>query len=225
MRASSAAVGVLQREVEVGHDRRRARASSTRAGRAPRSGRGRGAGRGARPSPGRAVSSRRSSGASEPGSPTSRPYQARSCATSTISATPPSTSWRASASIDSGVRERCLPRNDGIAQNAHARSQPSATFTYAHGTLGVARGSSRRSRTPVGLRRGASERHRRAERPLAREAHDGVDLGQRGCELVAVALGHAAGDHEARTRPGGRRRGRGRCRSTPGGPPRRTHRC
>ena len=75
------------------------------------------------------ASSRRSNGASEPGSPMSRPYHARSCATSTISATPASTSARASASIDSIVRERCVPRNDGIAQNAHARSQPSATFT------------------------------------------------------------------------------------------------
>ena len=32
-------------------------------------------------------------------------------------------------------RERCLPRKDGIAQNPHLRSQPSATFTYAQGAL------------------------------------------------------------------------------------------
>ena len=68
---------------------------------------------------------------------------------------------RTSASIDSSVRDRCLPRNDGIAQNAHARSQPSATFTYAHGAVGAGRGSSSRSRTPTGLRRGAAARRRR----------------------------------------------------------------
>ena len=45
-----------------------------------------------------------------------------------------------------------VPRNDGMAQNAHARSQPSAIFTYAHGADGAGRGSSKRSRTPVGLR-------------------------------------------------------------------------
>ena len=67
---------------------------------------------------------------------------------------PPSTSARTSVSIDSIVRDRCLPRNDGMAQNAHARSQPSATFTYAHGAVGAGRGSSSRSRTPTGLRRG-----------------------------------------------------------------------
>ncbi len=82
----------------------------------------------------------------------SRPYQARSWATSTISATPPSTRSRTSVSIDSIVRDRCLPRNEGIAQKAHARSQPSATFTYAHGVDETGRGSSSRSRTPVGLR-------------------------------------------------------------------------
>ncbi len=49
-------------------------------------------------------------------------------------------------------RERCLPRNDGIAQKAQARSQPSATFTYAHGVVGAGRGSSSRSRTPDGFR-------------------------------------------------------------------------
>ena len=151
MRAQQSGRRVLQREVEVGNDRLAARASSRRAGPSPRTGRGR-AGARARGRAARSGSRRRSSGASEPGSPTSRPYHARSCATSTISAAPCSTSARTSASIDSGVRERCLPRNDGMAQNAHARSQPSATFTYAQGALGAGRGSSSRSRTPAGLR-------------------------------------------------------------------------
>ena len=99
---------------------------------------------------------------------------------------------RASASIDSGVRDRCLPRNDGIAQNAHARSQPSAIFTYAHGAVGAGRGSSSRSRTPVGLR----FEHDVGERAFAGEPDDRVGLGQRGGQLLAVPLGHAAGDDE-----------------------------
>ena len=32
--------------------------------------------------------------------------------------------------------------------------------------------------------------------PFAREAHDRIGFGERRCELVAVPLGHAAGDHE-----------------------------
>ena len=146
------------------------------------------------------ASSRRSSGASEPGSPTSRPYHARSCATSTISATPRSTRPRASASIDSGVRDRCLPRNDGIAQNAHARSQPSATFTYAHGAR--RRGPRQLEQVAhAGRACGRGSDRRSASDALAREADDRVGLGQRGRELVAVALGHAAGDHELRAGP------------------------
>ena len=31
--------------------------------------------------------------------------------------------------IDSCERDRCRPRNEGMAQNPHFRSQPSATFT------------------------------------------------------------------------------------------------
>ena len=88
--ASCVAAAERRRAATRGRSRARpsaARAWWTRAGRGPRSGRGRGDGRGARPS-GASVSSRRSSGASDPGSPTSRPYQARSCATSTSSATP-----------------------------------------------------------------------------------------------------------------------------------------
>ncbi len=73
-----------------------------------------------------------------------------SWATRMSSRTPPSTRPRASVSIDSGVRDRCLPRKLGIAQKAQARSQPSATLRYAHGARGAGRGSSRRSRTPVG---------------------------------------------------------------------------
>ena len=35
--------------------------------------------------------------------------------------------------IDAIDRLRCGPRNDGMAQNPHVRSQPSAILTYAHG--------------------------------------------------------------------------------------------
>ena len=42
-------------------------------------------------------------------------------------------------------RETCGPRNDGMAQNPQALSQPSATFTYAHGRS--ARGRGRLSRS------------------------------------------------------------------------------
>ena len=52
------------------------------------------------------------------------------------------------------------------------------------------------------------------------EAGDRVDLGQRVGQLVAVALGHAAGDDQAGAARGAARRGRGSCRSTPGGRPR-----
>ena len=81
-----------------------------------------------------------------------------------------------------------------MAQNAHARSQPSAIFTYAHGADGAGRGSSKRSRTPVGFFFSTTL----DERALAREPDDGIGFGQRGGQLVAVALGHAAGQHELR---------------------------
>ena len=85
-----------------------------------------------------------------------------------------------------------MPRNDGIAQNAHARSQPSAIFTYAHGAVGA---GPRQLEQVAHAGRLALE-HDLGERALAREPDDGVGLGQRGRELVAVALGHAAGDDE-----------------------------
>jgi hypothetical protein len=74
-----------------------------------------------------------------PGRERSRPYDARSCATSTISRTggaaapdgvvPPANSDSTSDMISSAWRERCLPRKDGMAQNPQMRSHPSATFT------------------------------------------------------------------------------------------------
>ena len=82
---------VLEREVEVRHDGRRARASSTSSGSLTSLGYRYSSRTRARPV-GASRSRRRSSGASAPGSPMSRPYQARSWATRTISATPPSTS-------------------------------------------------------------------------------------------------------------------------------------
>ena len=46
-----------------------------------------------------------------------------------IAVAPGAPSASTSASTSSGERERCLPRNDGMAQKPQMRSQPSATFT------------------------------------------------------------------------------------------------
>jgi len=43
-------------------------------------------------------------------------------------------------------RDRCLPRNEGMAQKPQLRSQPSATFTYDHGALAAGRGRLSRSK-------------------------------------------------------------------------------
>ena len=92
-------------------------------------------------------------------------------------------------------RERWSPRNVGIAQKPHRRSQPSATLTYAHGAVAAGRGSAeqverRRDRAEPEL-----DGHDRGDRRLA-EARDEVDLGERDLELLAVALGHAARDDD-----------------------------
>ena len=50
-----------------------------------------------------------------------------------------------SVRIEATSRLRCGPRNDGIAQNPHVRSQPSAIFTYAHGDELFGRGRFKRS--------------------------------------------------------------------------------
>ena len=195
-----------------------ARASSRRAGPSPPTDRGRGAGRVRGP---RArVRSRDDAEAARARPPRRCRGRTTRCPARRARARPrhPRTRSRASSTIDSGVRDRCLPRNDGIAQNAHARSQPSATLRYAHGADDAARGSSRRSRTPVGCGAGARAAdlgtHELADRARPVEADHGIDLGERGSQLVAVALGHAAGDHDPGARPAGRRRGPGRCRST-----------
>ena len=76
-----------------------------------------------------------------------------------------------------------------MAQKPQLRSQPSAIFTYAHGTL--ARGRGRLRRSSVGtVARLAAEGHRHTE-----AAHR-VDLGERVGQLPAVPLGHAAGNDE-----------------------------
>ena len=75
---------VLQRQVEVRHDGRQLEHRRHRAGRAPRTDRGRAAGCASvrRPRAGRGGAA---AATIAPGSPVSRPYHARSCATSTIS--------------------------------------------------------------------------------------------------------------------------------------------
>ena len=155
----------------------------------------------ARDRPARAPRSR-SNGASDPGSPASRPYHARSWATSTIS------------------RRRCRPGRAPL-----RRSTPADATVAYHGTTGSRRtrtrdrsprrssrrptaprarrgGSSSRSRTPVGApgsARGPLPTHhpgRRGDRRLPRETHDGVELGQRLGQLGARPFGEAAGGHE-----------------------------
>ena len=181
----------------------------------------------ARPSAASA-SRRRSNGASAPGSSMSRPYQARSWATSTISATPPSTSERASASIDSIVARALLAAErrdraeraravaalgDLHVRPRHARRRPRQLQQVSHAASAV---RPRRRRLPPGH----TEEDGLGDRALAAEPDHGVDLGQRRGELVAVALGHAPRHHELGARVGGPRPARGSCRSTPGGPPR-----
>ena len=51
--------------------------------------------------------------------------------TSSSSRTPSAASQPASASSSGGRRETNAPRNDGIAQNEHLRSQPDAIFSGA----------------------------------------------------------------------------------------------
>ena len=62
----------------------------------------------------------------------------------TISRTPWSANHRASPRISAGGRDTNAPRNDGIAQNEHRRSQPDASFSGATGP------SSRRWRKTLG---------------------------------------------------------------------------
>ena len=66
----------------------------------------------------------------------------------------------------------------------------------------------------------AAAQHDVDERALVREADDRVGLGQRGRELVAVALGHAAGDDQPGAGLARVGRARARRRSTPGARPR-----
>ena len=89
-----------------------------------------------------------------------------------------------------------------MAQNPHVRSQPSAIFTYAHG---AGPGAGQVEQVELGhggrllLAGVAAERSDRTYRHA--EAADSVHLGQRRGQLAAVALGHAAGDDEARPVP------------------------
>ena len=82
-----------------------------------------------------------------------------------------------------------------MAQNPQLRSHPSAILTYAHGLADFGRG--RFSRSSIGI--GASLTGQRLAAEVDRHAEPGhlVDLGQRGGQFVAVALGHAAGDDES----------------------------
>ena len=111
--------------------RPRASRPSRRAGRAgsrPAAGR--------TPAPARCPATAASSGSivsSSRRSPRSLPYDVEFSLTRKISLTPCSPSQRASASTSDGRRETNAPRNIGMAQNAHRRSQPLAIFSGAHG--------------------------------------------------------------------------------------------
>ncbi len=122
------------------------------------------------------------------------------------------------------VRDRCLPRNDGMAQKPQLRSHPSATFTYDHGAAVAGRGRFNRSKDGNRCRR--RHRPRLADRAtpgwpgtggptVRRSAGSGptgqgrperrhqIHLGQGLGQLVAVALGHAAGHHQPGAVPAG----------------------
>ena len=66
-------------------------------------------------------------------SPKSLPYEVEFSLTSNNSRTPLSASQAASSKISPGSRETNEPRNAGIAQNVHLRSQPDAIFSGAQG--------------------------------------------------------------------------------------------
>src|SRR5580704_7183766 len=77
----------------------------------------------------------------------SRANEDRSWATSTTSRRVPSgpPSWSTSARIEAVVRDRCLPRNEGMAQKPQFLSHPSATLMYDHGADAAGRGRFNRS--------------------------------------------------------------------------------
>ena len=130
IRRSTVPAGVLERQIEVrrhagrGRDRLDERRAQSRlaAGRTPGPVRC----RRQRPVCGSSASSARRS-------PRSLPYDVEFSLTSTSSRAPVAASHRASASTSAGGRDTNEPRKDGIAQNAHRRSQPDASFRYATG--------------------------------------------------------------------------------------------
>ena len=66
-------------------------------------------------------------------SPKSLPYEVEFSLTKTASVTPRPASQATSATTSAGGREMNEPRNEGIAQKVHRRSQPDASFTGATG--------------------------------------------------------------------------------------------
>ena len=113
-------------------------------------------------------------------------------------------------------RERCLPRKEGMAQKPQFRSHPSATLMYDHGAALVGRGEVEEVEGGEGRRCGRlpGQGHRGADRSSGAgtggiggfggiggergaEGRHQVHLGEGGGQLVAVALGHAPGDHQA----------------------------
>jgi hypothetical protein len=112
-----------------------------------------------------------------------------------------------------GVRLRCGPRNDGMAQNPHVRSHPSAIFTYAHGALDRGRGRLSRSRLGTGRRPALTD----SDTGTPKAGHQ-IGLGEGVGQLVAVALGQAAGDDQpGALLPGVGQREDGLDRLLPGG--------
>ncbi len=122
-----------------------------------------------------------------------------------MSTTSRTSSWSTSATIESIERETCGPRNDGLAQNPHRLSHPSATFTYAHGRsrpwprqvqqVEAGNGSPTRDEPCPGGPVGSCTECGHAGIP---EPGDGIGLRQGIGQFVAVPLGHAPGDHEPR---------------------------
>ena len=143
-------------------------------------------------------------------SPRSLPYDVVFSLTRNSSRTPCSPSQAASLRISAGGRDRNAPRNDGIAQKLHRRSQPDASFTGATGDV------PRRRRTGRGPLAGASPAGRSGDGMAGRaDPRRSRARGRRERQQRAAVARHVRGvraDRRARRAAGPRCRGSRRTR-------------
>ena len=124
----------------------------------------------------------------------SRPYQARSCATSTISATP-AVDQRAHLGLDRVDRPRPLLAAER--RDRTERARPVAALGHLH--VGPRRGRRRAGQleqVPDAGGLAAPEHHLGEATPSPANPTTASASGSASASSVAVALGHAAGDHE-----------------------------